>query len=536
MRTKGILGKRTALLGAMLTIVAMFAEVTPAANAAAGNTALKIYELAGAGALSGANYRQDTIVLFNPTQAAINCTTCAIQTHSGTSLTSSWTVYKLPTLSIPAGGYYMISASSVSLATYGNVAPIPYDYELQTIEDGGAANIPATQNILSSTTGTVALTSTTTALTIGGSPQCGTGSQLLDLVGYGSSFSTQSVAATPNICYAGTAPAYYDGNTTTGRQLGILRKNKCIDTFNNGNDFVNIGLVYYNSQSAPSVCPTGTQLSAAVTATPSNPGVTESVTFTAVVTPATSPNSSGITAYVDMNSVYYNGAMLPMTSNGSGTYSLTTTIPTGTVPGFTYPTNVTVNDALGNTYIGSTNISVATGSFSMTSQTTSGTVSSGGVLTFPITITGMHGYGGILNITCVGTPNANNLGVPISTQCVSTPAELTLANDGTGTLSLAIATGTTFSAGMMPRQLTAAILGLFSMIMLSTTIWRRKRLAGLVLMGLLAVVTMNTTVCGTDGGLGNTGAAAGTYTYVVTATDSNISTITNSLTFTVTVQ
>jgi hypothetical protein len=120
-----------------LMVIGSFFGLTPAAKAAPGNNALKMYEVAGAGGLAGATYREDTIILFNPTQATITCTTCAIQTHSGTSTTSAWTVYKLPTLTIPAGGYYMISASSPSLSADGPLPPIPYDYELQTIEDSG---------------------------------------------------------------------------------------------------------------------------------------------------------------------------------------------------------------------------------------------------------------------------------------------------------------------------------------------------------------------------------------------------------------
>ena len=53
---------------------------------------------------------------------------------------------------------------------------------------------------------------------------------------------------------------------------------------------------------------------------------------------------------------------------------------------------------------------------------------------------------------------------------------------------------------------------------------------------LIAMLTLNIAACGTNAGLGNTGAAPGTYTYTVTATDSNISTVTNSLILTINVQ
>ena len=364
MGSKGNLLDRALLIGKLLMVAALL--LTPGAHAAAGNTALKIYELDGAGALSGSTYRQDTIILFNPTQATINCTTCAIQTHSGTSNTAAWTVYKLPTLAIPAGGFYMIAASSPTLSTTGAIAPILYDYRLKTIE-GTIVDGTSGDNILSSTVGVVALTNTQTALTSSSSAQCGTGTQLVDLVAYGSTVATNSATtATPASCYAGSGAAYYDGSTAYGRQMGVTRKNKCIDTFDNLKDFVNLPPSYFNSSSAPSVCPTGTQLSAVISVSPNTAAVGGPVTFQAVVTPSTSPTGSGITSVVDANSPYFGGTTLTMYDDGThgdlvagdGTYSLTVTVPATVVSGFTYPVNVTVTDSLGGSYTGATPLAV----------------------------------------------------------------------------------------------------------------------------------------------------------------------------------
>lgn len=544
MRMKDILLKRAAHIGRLLMVAAVVAGLVPAARASAGNTDLKIYEVAGAGGLAGATYRQDTIILFNPTAATITCTTCAIQTHSGTSNTAGWTVYKLPTLTIPAGGYYMISASTPTISTSGSLSPIPYDYRLNTIE-GKTKDGTSGDNFLSSTVGVVALTNTTSALAASSDSLCGTGTQLLDLVGYGSDTPTNSATtATPASCFAGSGEAYYDGSSALGRQLGVTRKNKCIDTFDNSNDFVNVSVTYFNSSSPATPCPLGDQLSAVVTAAPNNPGVLEPVTFKAVVTGATLPSSSGITAYLNFDSPYYSNSALQMYDDGThgdavagdGTYTLATTVPTGTTGGFTYHTNVTISDALGDTYIGSTPLTVPLGTITLTSATTSGTVAGGDVLTFPITIAAQHGYGGVLNVTCTGTPNTNSLGVPISTQCVSTPPEVTLSTDGTSTISLAIATGTTHSAGLVSHSLPFGLAGILSILLLSVGIWRRKYLPSALLLALVTLVTLNTTACETDAGLGNTAAAPGTYTYTVTATDSQAASVTNSLTFTVTVK
>jgi len=853
-------------------------------SSATPQNALKIYEVFGAGGLDGAADRQDTIILFNPTQTIITCSSCAIQLHSGTSTTAAWTVYELPSLSIPAGGYYMIAASSPTLANIGNPSPISYDYRLKTIE-GTTVDGTKGDNILSSTVGIVALTNSQTALTNNASSLCAVGSQLWDLVGYGSNRSTGTgTSATPSYCFAGSGEAFYDGSANYGRKLGVTRKNKCVDNFDNANDFVNMPVSYFNKASTPTPCPTGTQLSAMISASPNNPDVGGQVKFTATVTGATQPTSTGITAYLDFNSPYYGDVAQPMFDDGThgdavakdGTYTLTTTIPAETTSGFTYPTNVTVNDAQGSSFTGSTSLVIntgfsqtsgnnnirivawygagnlskseyardtillfnptqaaitmdhwslqsggATGSFSaatyllpvatipaggfyaitgsgvdyissagcasshcnlnypydyqvgtvegtatsadnhfsstestialvdnqdplgtgcpltsghlidllgigasdgsapvtcfagsnyalytpsttngvatningivyayatirknkcgntfdnakdfmlgfidfansstapqpcplgkqltvtgasttpesagvldpftlmtsvlpatnpdsgaltvtadlsnlglsavtplyddgthgdtlagdhtyslataatagnvgmvpglivtvtdtqqntarnlipftinpgaltLTTPNSSATATAGDVITFPITITGLHGYGGTLSIACTGSPNTNSLGVPISTQCVSTPPQLTMKFNGTSTISLAIATGTTRSAGVIPRSLPLGVMGLLGMGVLTVGVWRRKHLPSVVLAALVTLVVFNTTACGKNGGIGNTAAAPGTYTYTVTATDSKLASITNSLTLTVTVK
>lgn len=901
-----VLFNRAARIGAFLIAVAILLVYAPAARAAAGNTALKIYEVAGAGALSGASYPQDTIILYNPTLAPITCSTCAIQTHSGSSIktTDLWTVYKLPVFTVPAGGFYAISASAPSSGAYNDPPPgttstndgsAYYDYRLQTIETGGSPS--STQNILSSTVGAIALTNIQTALTSAASAQCGTGSQIVDFVGYGSNVSTNSTAPAPASCFAGSGPAYYDGTSAYGRQLGITRKNKCIDTFDNLNDYVNAPVTYLNSTSAPVLCPSGTQLSAAISATPVNPVSGGAVTFTAAVTPATLPSSTGLTATLDFDTPYYGSTPMQMYDDGThgdatandGTFTLTTTVPSNTVNGFNYPANITINDTLGNSYTGSTTLNVGgsgplpsignnsirivawygagnlakseyardtvilfnptqapitmnnwslqtggtTGAFTavtyllpvvtipaggyyaltgsgpgyistpgctsphcnlnyaydyqlktleetapggtntlntdndlsstavtvalvnnqsplsqptptspvvncptaspnlvdlvgiaaangsspvtcyagagpatytpsvsgvtingitysyatirknkcantfnnandfmlgfidfenssskptpcpigtqmavtttsstpsaagitdpvtftatvvpatgpasaglavtadlsnlglsatsqfyddgthgdavagdhtftlattstagiigpepglfvtatdtqgnaarnlipftvtpgtvtLSSPTTSGTIAAGGVLTFPITVTSHHGYSGIMNISCTGSPNTNTLGLPISTQCVSNPPELSISTNGSGMLSLAIATGTTFSAGVLSRSLPLGLISILSIGLLTVAVWRRKYLPSALLLALVSLLTLNSTACsGTNAGLGNTSAAPGVYTYTVTATDSTVTSINGSITFTVTVQ
>ena len=144
----------------------------------------------------------------------------------------------------------------------------PYDYRATDDRDW-QWDTEQPRTILSSNVGVVALTNTQTALTASSSSQCGTGSQLVDFVAYGSNVSTNgATSATPASCFAGSGPAYYDGSTAFGRQLGITRKNKCIDTFDNLNDFVNVPVTYFNWGPMPVLCPMGNAVDAVISATP----------------------------------------------------------------------------------------------------------------------------------------------------------------------------------------------------------------------------------------------------------------------------
>jgi hypothetical protein len=95
----------------------------------------------------------------------------------------------------------MIAASSPTLANIGNLPPVSYDYRLNSLE----GTTKTTDNILSSTAEVVALTNTQAALGVGANSMCAVGSQLVDMVGYGSSYGTnKATSATPTYCFAGT--------------------------------------------------------------------------------------------------------------------------------------------------------------------------------------------------------------------------------------------------------------------------------------------------------------------------------------------
>jgi len=322
-----------------------------------------------------------------------------------------------------------------------------------------------------------------------------------------------------------------------------IRKNKCANTFNNANDFMLGFIDFENSSSKPTPCPIGTQMAVTTTsATPTAAGITDPFTFTATVLPATGPASTGLAVTADLSNLglsatsqFFDDGTHGDAVAGDHVFTLATSSTAGILgaePGLI----VTATDNQGNAARNLIPFTITAGTVTLSSPTTSGTIAAGGVLTFPITVTSHHGYSGIMNITCTGSPNTNTLGLPISTQCVSNPPELTLSTNGTGTLSLAIATGTTFSAGILSRSLPLGLISILSIGLLTVGVWRRKYLPSAMLLALVTLLTMNTTACSTNAGLGNTSAAPGVYTYTVTATDSNVASINGSITFTVTVQ
>lgn len=533
----------TAVLGGILA---------PTAKASAGNNNIKIVAWYGAGNLAGSEYARDTVILFNPTAAAITMTNWSLQTGGSTG--SFTTVYKLPTITIPAGGFYALAGSGVGYISNPGCTSshcnlnYAYDYQLKTIEETapGATNTLNTDNDLSSTAVTVALVNNQTAL-----GSCNkTSANLVDLLGIGAVDGTSPVT-----CYAGSGYTFYVPNKVNGANTsihglvypyGVVRNNICSDTFDNFVDFSLGEIDFKNSTSAPHICPTGNQLTVNATATPNNPGITEGALFTAAVTPATSPNSTGLFVTADLSNLglsatqqFYDDGTHGDVKAGDGIYSYSASTITssasgiGAVPGLI----VTVTDAQGEVAHDDVQVSIAAGTIGLTTTaSTAVTVNAGDVATFPMTLTAKHGYSGTLNITCTGSPNTNSLGVPVSTQCVSTPNEVTVSTNGTATFSLAIATGTTFSAGVAPGTSPLLLISLGTLTLLSVAIWRRKYLPVASLAVLVSLLTLGSTGCGKNAGIGNTSAVAGTYTYTLTATDANISTITNSITFTVTVK
>ena len=159
---------------------------------------LVIYEVYGGGGNSGATYKNDYIVLYNPTSSSVSVSGWSVQYASATG--SSWSVTSL-TGSVPADCCYLVQEA----AGAGGTTDLPTPDATGTIT-------------MSSAAGKVALCNTTTAIT-GTNPS---GSQIIDFVGYGTTANG----------YEGSGPTPAPSNTTS-----VARINHGQDTDDNANDF-----------------------------------------------------------------------------------------------------------------------------------------------------------------------------------------------------------------------------------------------------------------------------------------------------------
>jgi endonuclease G len=164
-----------------------------------GSGTVTISQVYGGGGNSGANYKNDYIELYNSGSASVSLSGYAVQYASSTG--STWQETTLSG-SIAAGHYYLIQEAAGT---------------------GGTLNLPtpeATGTIaLAATAGKVALTKTTTLLTVSnpvGSPN------VVDFVGFGSANAFEGSGAAP-------APS----NTTADLRAG----NGATDSNNNAADF-----------------------------------------------------------------------------------------------------------------------------------------------------------------------------------------------------------------------------------------------------------------------------------------------------------
>ena len=211
------------VLGTVATTAgfALGADVTQPNGFTVGGGSLVISQLYGAGGNTGAFFNQDFVELHNNAATPVNLAGYSIQYASAAG--TSWTVGALPSVVVPAGGYYL-----VGLATGATGAALP-----------AAIDATITSINLSATTGKVALVPGTGSLSAQSCPLAST----LDFIGYG----------TAN-CFEGTAVAPAPSATASD-----LRGDAgCTDTNVNSADFtVNAfatGTLPRDSATAADVC------------------------------------------------------------------------------------------------------------------------------------------------------------------------------------------------------------------------------------------------------------------------------------------
>lgn len=186
---------------------------------ATGSPDIVISQLYGGGGNSGAQFTHDYVELFNRSAASVSVSGWTVQYASATG--NSWAAANL-TGSIPAGGYYLVQLAAGS----GTAASLP------TPDATGPMN-------MSGTSGTVALVTSQTLLSCGGSVACLPNTAIHDFVGYGSAVQFEG---------SGTAPTL--SNTTAG----FRGASGCSDTNSNAADFTAAAPAPRNSASPHTTC------------------------------------------------------------------------------------------------------------------------------------------------------------------------------------------------------------------------------------------------------------------------------------------
>ena len=189
-------------------------------------------EIYGGGGNTGSTYKNDFVVLYNPTLSPVNLSGWSLQYESATG-TSSWQVTNLAG-TIVGHGYFLVEEAAGS---------------------GGSVNLPAPDVVgtlaLSSTAGKIALVNRTTALS-GANPA---GASIVDMVGFG---------LTAN-GYEGTGPAPAPSNTasierkannlSTSTTMGVGGTDEFAgngyDSNNNDSDFVTLTTPQPQNSSSP---------------------------------------------------------------------------------------------------------------------------------------------------------------------------------------------------------------------------------------------------------------------------------------------
>ncbi len=225
-----------------------------------------ISQVYGGGGNSGAPFTNDFIELFNRGTTSVNIDGWAVQYASSTGV--SWQKTDLMGTLAP-GQYYLIQEASGGAAG----SPLPAPDAMGTI-------------VMAATAGKVVLTNNNTLVPNGVS--CPTGSNVVDIVGYGNASN----------CFEGAGPTPTIGATTAALRLG----GGCMETDNNSSDFV-AGPV--NPRNTTSIIPCGstTNPSGVGVASPNPVAAGNVALLTVTVTPGANPASADLVVRGDLTSI-----------------------------------------------------------------------------------------------------------------------------------------------------------------------------------------------------------------------------------------
>jgi hypothetical protein len=282
-------------------------------------------------------------------------------------------------------------------------------------------------------------------------------------------------------------------------------------------------------------------------------GKTNSTLFQAV-TPTQSSLKGGYDAFVsELNSTgsqltfsTYLGGSLDEDNNGNfGAIAVDTNGTFIYVTGSTLSTDFPLQSAHQSTAGGLTDafaVKYAQGPAFAMGASTPAAVAPGGSATTTITLTAYNSYNSPVNLAC----SVSGTGSPAPTCGTFSPNPQTPASPG-ATSTLTISTTANHAANFVPRSffysLWLPIAGIsLAGVSFSSTRSRRKKLLGLIMLGMVMTTLLLLPACGGGGGGGcvsncggSGGTPAGAYTVTVTGTGTDPAAITQTTQFTLTV-
>lgn len=287
------------------------------------STSIVISQVYGGGGNSGATLTNDFIEVFNRGNAPVSLNGWAVQYASSAGTT--WAVTALTNVTLQPGQYYLIQEA----AGAGGSTPLP-----APDATGGTA--------MSATTGKVALTTSTTALT----GNCPAGGTIVDMIGYGAAS-----------CFEGAATPVLTNTTAALRGDG-----GCTETDSNSTDFAITAPDPRNTNDDFHICGGPSNPSGVGAANPNSVPAGNSSLLTVNVTPGTIPTSTGLTVTGNLTTIggsatqtFFDNATNGDVTAGDNIFSFQATVTAGTTGGLkTLP--ITINDAQARA--GNTNISL----------------------------------------------------------------------------------------------------------------------------------------------------------------------------------